>query len=210
MSRFLIIFTVLAGVSVLSACADLHKKKHNASLGPAQIIYSPTGDPLNGGPLGRPTCTESIKRWFARVDANHDGVITLDEFLNDARTQFQRMDIDKNGYLVSEEVERFRMAYRDFPGGEKSTVPAEEKEGEHASGGHHGRSHGGEGGGNSPGESDSSSVIDPVMSADTDLDYKVTREEFIAYSQKTFRGVDADHNGALNLAEATVTCGARP
>ena len=211
MNRFLIIFTVLACVSALSACADLHEKKHNASLGPAQIIYSPTGDPLNGGPLGRPVCAEAMKCWFTRVDVNHDGAITLDEFLNDARAQFQRMDIDKNGYLVSEEVERFRMAYRVFSGGERSAASAEEKEGERASGERHSRGRGDESAGNSPGEAGGgSSVIDPVMSADTDLDYKVTPEEFTAYSQRTFRSLDADHNGTLNPAEAAAACGAKP
>ncbi len=114
MNRFLII----AAIFVLSACAEQHDKKQGDH-GPTHIIYSPTGDPLNGGPLGRPACPDALKKWFERADANHDGAVTLDEFLNDAKAQFQRMDIDKNGYLVSEELERFRIAYRDYPAGEK-------------------------------------------------------------------------------------------
>jgi len=180
-------------MAALSACETEHDKKH-ADRGPLQIIYSPTGDPLNGGPLGRPACPEAMKHWFARVDTKHDGAITLDEFLADAKTQFQRMDIDKNGYLVSEEVERFRMAYREEPVGEKS--------GEQSSGGHHGKEHGGNEGGSN------ASVIDPVMSADTNLDFKVTPEEFMAYSEKTFKSLDTDHKGKLSLPEVTTgMCG---
>jgi Ca2+-binding EF-hand superfamily protein len=189
MNRLLTAFIVFSSLAALSACASFEGKKH-ADRGPVQIIYSPTGDPLNGGPLGRPTCPEAMKRWFGRVDARHDGAITLDEFLADARTQFQRMDTDKNGYLVSEEVERFRLAYRDEPAreksGGKSVTPDDNKESGH-----------------------SGSVIDPVMSADTNLDFKVTPEEFAAYSEKVFKNLDADHNGKLSLTEVTTgMCGA--
>lgn len=190
MNRLLIAFIAFSSLAVLSACASSHDKKHE---GPTQIIYSPTGDPLNGGPLGKPTCPEAMKHWFARVDTQHDGAITPDEFLADAKTQFQRMDTDKNGYLVSEEVERFRLNYRDEPAreksGGKSATPDDNRESGHT----------GSGG----------SVIDPVMSADTNLDFKVTPEEFTAYSERVFKNLDADHNGKLSLTEVTTgMCGA--
>jgi hypothetical protein len=194
MNSLLIVFTVLTSLIALSACDSLPDFKHKDHA-PTQIIYSPTGDPLNGGPLGKPTCAEAMKRWFGRADTNHDNAVTPDEFLADAKAQFQRMDIDKNGYLVSEELERFRMTYRDYPA-EKKSEAAGEHEGGQPSGDRHGKHGSGEGGSNA-------SVIDPVMSADTDLDYKVTLDEFVAYSQKTFRGLDTDHTGKLTLAAVT-------
>ena len=139
-----------------------------------------------------------MKRWFDRADANHDGAVTLDEFINDAKTQFQRMDIDKNDYLVSEEVERFRMTYRDYQTGNK---PADDKEDQQSPPDHHGKDHTG------GSEGSEGSVIDPVMSADANLDYKVTLDEFTAYSQRTFKSLDADHNATLNLGEVTAICG---
>ena len=205
MNRFLVIFAIF----ILSACASLQNKKHAES---TQILYSPTGDPLNGGLLGRPACPDAMKHWFDRVDTKHDSAITQDEFLNDAKMQFQRMDIDKNGYLVSEEVERFRMTYRDYPAGEKLPASSGDQQEQQPSGGRQSRGHGGGEGsggvGNSPGEG---SVIDPVMSADTNLDYKVTPDEFMAYSRKVFEHLDADHNGKLSLTEVTVPlCGPKP
>ena|ERR1035437_6241235 len=196
MKQFVLIFIVLGSFAALTACAA-HDKKHAG--GPTQIIYSPTGDPLNGGPLGRPTCPDAMKRWFERVDANHDGAITLDEFLNDAKIQFQRMDIDKNGYLVSEEVERFRMTYRDYPAESKEETTSPPK------------SHGKERGSSRENSSGATgSVIDPVMSADINLDYRVTPDEFLAYSQKTFKSLDTDHNGTLSQAEVAGLCGSKP
>jgi len=173
---------ILLSLTLLSACNEMPGLADHAA-GPEHIIYSPTGDPLNGGPLGNPTCEEALKKWFMRVDADHNGAVTLDEFLNEAEVQFQRMDLDKSGYLVSEEVERFRLPYRDFSGNNKKHAQSEDS---------------------------TASVIDPVMSADSNLDYKVTLDEFTAYSGNRFRELDADHNGVMTLAEATTLCGAKP
>jgi hypothetical protein len=205
MKRFLTTLIVVTSGAALSACSFMPGKKHE-NHGPPQIIYSPAGDPLNGGPLGRPTCPEAMKSWFMRADANHDNVVTIDEFLADAKTQFQRMDIDKNGYLVSEELERFRMAYRDEPANDK---PAAADGNEQSSGGeHHGKRHGGDGENASGRGGNTGSVIDPVMSADVNLDYKVSPDEFISYERKSFKSLNAANDGKLTLAEvAKSQCG---
>lgn len=187
MKRLVTTLMILPCAVALSGCDAVQGKKHEH--GPAQIIYSPMGDPLNGGPLGHPTCDAAMKNWFTRADANHDNVVTLDEFTADAKTQFQRMDVDKNGYLVSEELERFRMAYRDATANDKPE--AEE---------HRGRKRGGDEGGHG---GNTSSVIDPVMSADANLDFKVSLDEFVSYEQKSFKTMNAANDGKLTLAEVT-------
>lgn len=145
---------------------------------PRHLMYSPTGDPLNGGALGYPDCDDAMDLWFKRADANRDGAVTADEFVADARAQFQRMNADNTDYLASEEVERFRLAYRDL---------SEKKSGR-------------------IGNIDS--AVDPVLSADANLDYKVTRAEYDAFSRKTFAGMDKNKDGALQRDEAAASCSA--
>ena len=62
---------------------------------PTEPIFSPAGEPLNGGPLGYPTCMQAVANWFARTDARHDGAIDRDAFLGtDCRFQIRRHPAD--------------------------------------------------------------------------------------------------------------------
>ena len=186
-------------LSALSACASPHDNKQGHAA-PPHLLYSPNGDPLNGGPLGKPTCQDAMARWFDRVDTNHDAAITEPEFLVDASAQFQRMDIDKKGYLVSEEVERFRMPYREI----SVAAPAEETDSTPAPARGRGRRHNGENSGDKKTEMEGG--LDFVMSADTNLDYKVTPDEFMAHARKKFTELDSDRNDSLNKMEVSATC----
>jgi hypothetical protein len=47
---------------------------------------------------------------------------------------------------------------------------------------------------------------DPVMSADTNLDNKVTLEEFMTYAQKKFLELDSNHDGVLSRDEVLARC----
>jgi len=199
MKRLLTTLMVLTSGAALSACSSMPGKKHEGHES-LQIIYSPAGDPLNGGPLGHPACPAAMKNWFTRADVNHDNAVTIDEFLGDAKTQFQRMDIDKNGYLVSEELERFRMTYRDEPANEHHDNGDSDQS---SGGGHHGKKHGGEDENAASHGSNTGSVIDPVMSADVNLDYKVSLDEFISYEKNTFKKLNAANDGKLTLVEVT-------
>ena len=80
--------------AALSGCSSDSHKHHGAGQDAAlsRMLYSPNGEPLNGGKLGRPTCQEAMSHWFDRVDTNHDGGINREEFMADAQTQFRRMD----------------------------------------------------------------------------------------------------------------------
>src|ERR1035437_691370 len=219
MSRFYIFTALLASVVMVSACATSHRGKHSGHAGPTRILYSPNGEPLNGGPLGKPTCQEAITRWFDRLNTNHANGISQDEFLADARIQFQRMDIHGKGYLVPEELERFRQPYRQSPSSfspaETSSAASGEDQASQPSYGSHRHRHGGMGGSGNSGNvtADSSksqgygAVVDPVMSADTDLDNRVTPAEFMIYAQKTFATLDSDHNNVLSRAEVLSLCG---
>jgi hypothetical protein len=84
-----------------------HQTLADMNVGPTTMRYSPIGEPLNGGPLGRPKCDIALAVWFARVDTDHNNVIDHDEYIADATAQFSRMDTDHNGYLLPEELERY-------------------------------------------------------------------------------------------------------
>ena len=212
MNGFRFFLFLFASVIMVSACSTSHKSRRSDYTNP-QILFSLNGEPLNGGALGKPTCREAMTHWFDRVDVNHDAGISQDEFLADARAQFKRMDIDRNGYLVPEELERFRQPYRQSSSAEAYSATPDENETPQPAFGSHRHRHGGtSGGGNNAnavaksGQGDAG-IVDPVMSADTNLDNRVTPDEFMTYVQKTFVIHDADHNGALSQAEVLSLCG---
>jgi hypothetical protein len=157
---------------------------------PAHLFFSPNGEPLNGGPLGWPSCGAAVRGWFAKIDLNHDGAINREEFIADARTQFTTMDIDHNGMLLPEELARYRAPYREGTGqlkklGEKPDDQPEDTvngPGGSFGGGRRAHKHG-------EGETFSDIVADPVMAADTSLDNRVTLDEFLAHANKTFDGL---------------------
>jgi Ca2+-binding EF-hand superfamily protein len=163
------------------------------------MLYSPNGEPLNGGPLGRPTCAEALSRWFDRVDTNHDNKLSHEEFMTDAVVQFSRMDIDKNGYLVSEELERYRAPYRQDLTTTASASPASDADNQSHKG-RHGKS------GESHPETSQRDAADPVLSADTNNDFKVTPQEFMTQAEKIFTALDTEHEGFVTREEVMKTC----
>ncbi len=208
--RAAIAVTAALLTAILSGCAWFgdEEGKTDPNLPPVTMLYSPNGEPLNGGPLGRPTCREALTRWFDRLASAPDHTITSAAFLADARTQFQRMDIDHNGYLVPEELERFRLPYRQpLPPSHRHRDEAQatdEDEGahqgrRHVSGGTDHNPAGGHGNG-------CASQPDPVMSADTGLDFKVTLDAFLIQARTTFARLDANHDGHLIQAEILGVC----
>ena len=196
-----IIFSTLTIAIALFGCSGDSHKHHSDPL--SLMLYSPNGEPLNGGTLGRPTCQEALSKWFDRVDTTHAGTISSNEFLTDTRLQFQRMDIDHNGYLVSEEIERFRQPYRQQTAAEQ---PVQKPKNDASQGK---RSHGGRNGGNHEEEDAGDNTADPVMSADANLDFKVTLDEFMAYAQKQFFALDSNHIGTITKEEVLARCPAK-
>ena len=169
------------------------------------ILYSPNGEPLTGGVLGRSSCYEVASNWFDRVDTNHDKNIDRNEFLADSRIQFLRMDLDGDGAIYPSELLTFRGSFIGTPKHTPSTAPekdfAAEKDGIKARG-------------LIPKydldkESDRArqqDFSDPVMSADANLDFRVTLDEFTAQSQDVFKIIDQNHDGLLDRLEVLATC----
>lgn len=181
------------------ACAMLASCGHHAdeNVGPRAMIYSPNGEPLNGGALGRPICRLAMEQWFMRVAKAPDGVLTLEAFLADAKEQFRQMDIDHNGDLTAEELERYRAPYR------QDQLPERRQNKDN----HDPR-------GRKPDEErpheKQTAQVDPVMSADANLDFRVSHDEFMAQAQAVFAAhADKEHHILLRDA-AESFCPTRP
>ncbi len=179
-----VVMVVMVG---LSGCTGHDDGAPDPSLPPTSILYSPNGEPLNGGTLGKPTCQEAMGRWFDRVDSNHDGVVSRDEFLSDARTQFKRMDIDGTGILVPEELDRFRLPFRQPPPPHKKANATESAD-------------------RGP---RSDTQPDPVMSADIRMTSEVGLDDFLKQAATKFTRLDTNHRGSLDRAQSLALCEAK-
>lgn len=153
--------------------------------GPGGVLYSPNGEPLTGGPLGSPTCIEAQTKWFGLVDSNHDGVIDATEFTEDARIQFNRMDRDHDGAIYPSELLSYREPFQ--IGLKRQQIEEAEQE-------------------DAKKKKQTADISDPVMSADSNLDFKVTQDELIAQAQDMFKVIDTNHNGKLEKSEILATC----
>jgi Ca2+-binding EF-hand superfamily protein len=172
---------------------------HRYTAPTAVRLYSPFGEPLSGGPLGRPSCSDALSAWFERVDTKHDGLIDRDAFLADAQRQFAIMDLDKDGTITPAELAQYRAPYQVEPSAAAGDQAAQAGS---ASGRKHRR---GQGGGGS-GDFDNDQP-DPVMAADVRFRNQVSREDFMAYAARQFTALDVDHHGRLAKADVLSSCG---
>jgi Ca2+-binding EF-hand superfamily protein len=171
--RSLLLLAALATTG-LAACSGHGRPgpeggaKGDASRQVPTLMFSPNGEPLNGGSLGQPSCELAMNYWLDRADADHDGRLSREEFLADARAQFAKMDLDRQGFLTSEELGRFRQPFRQ---GTRT-----------------------------------GNMTDPVMSADRNLNFMVTPEEFQKQAEETFARLDAGGKGAIERSDLAATC----
>lgn len=202
----------LALVLTCTGCGS-SRETHHRDAGPT-VLYSPNGEPLSGGPLGQPSCEAALSGWFNRIDANHDGAVDRQEYLADARSQFQKMDIGHDGYITASKLTVYRAPYEEgspAAAGERDIPLAPPPEAEQG----HRRGHG-------PSEPPppqaarpltprtADGVEDPVMSADRSLSFKVSLEDFLAHAGEVFAQMDVTHSDRLTLAAVQSRCPKEP
>jgi hypothetical protein len=193
---------VLAGCHMFGGRGD--RSAEAAGRGP---IYSPNGEPLSGGPLGPSTCEDAMARWFDRVDANHDGAISWDEFVADARRQFAVMDLDKDGVIVPAELAQYRAPY--LPGPTRAARQGETRSATDDTGKPQREGARGDRGEGSGGGGVAIDQPDPVMLADVNLRNHVSLADFIAYAASNFASLDTGPKGHLDKADLARLCAAR-
>ena len=197
------VVAVVALAVGLSGCGG---SSHAQIRRPQGIVYSPNGEPLTGGPLGHRPCAQAMGGWFDRLDGGHQGKVDHDQFINDAEAQFARMDLDHDGYITPEELARFRAPYTD---NRQAMVPPSD---ERPDGGGEGEGRRGQRRQDAPSQPTRGSghasltEADPVMAADTDLDFRVSRQEFLTQAEAVFKHLDHDHQGAITRPAAETSC----
>ena len=93
---------VLAACGMLSACASPPAEEAPVR-GKINVFISPMGEPFRGGEAD----AYPVDRWFARVDANHDGALDWNEFKADAEGFFRQLDKNHDGVLDGSEVSAY-------------------------------------------------------------------------------------------------------
>jgi hypothetical protein len=193
----------LCFILTLAACGHSHKDER-----PPYPVMSPNGEPLSGGPLGPVNCKDALAGWFERVNAAHDGRLTLAEYLGDARRQFAAMDLDKDGMITPAVLARYRAPYMPKDAGERRVAaappprsPNDARPGTpppHAFGTPRG---------NAAASSDpTADRPDPVMAADVHLRNEVSLADFLAHAQRRFTALDVDRRGTLSREDLQRLC----
>ncbi|MBB6251575.1 hypothetical protein [Nitrospirillum iridis] len=191
---------VLLGGLVLTAACSSHKTFYN--------VTTPLGQTL-GRTTSEDAAKVALRAWFIRVDTNQDGKLSREEFQAEADAVFNHYDLNGDGALNVTELEKVRQADRmaqlghDGPpggpprqGGPDGTPPEGAPSGG-PGGGPGGGMEGGMGGMGGGGRGG----VDPIMAADTNVDFRVTRDEFRAYARALFEVIDANHDNLLTLEE---------
>ena len=191
-----------------------------------QLFISPCGEPYRGRP-GEPY---PVVLWFKQADLNHDGAIDKAEFLADHAGFFDALDADGNGYLDGAEIAFYEHRVvpdvlgpervgllgarpgRDGarlilvqgtgqPHGEQAPVP-EGAQGPMA----------GLNAQRKPKPIFQGAAAygllaepEPVTAADTDLDGRITKAEFLAAAERRFKLLDKRKDGWLTLDELPLT-----
>jgi len=150
-------------------------------------IYSLTGERLNGGTMGQLPCDEAQTKWLQRVDQDQDGHLELDELLTEAKRQFALMDLNHDGIVTPDELSRYRAQTTDT---QQTPDPMEtDKRGVHQLPMH------------PPG-----SQPDPVLSADSNLDFQVTLDEYLNQQKENMQHFDKDKDQSLDAQELNLLC----
>jgi Ca2+-binding EF-hand superfamily protein len=187
----------------------------------SRTFISPMGEPFRTQSGGK--APEEI--WFERADADHDGKITLGEFMADAGRFFRTLDLNRDGRIGPTEIQHYEDDIAPETQGGIGDVPADRGGG----GGHRGgssRRHGGvarstqtaadednitstyltppqgyDAGDMGAARFSYLDLPEPVAAADINFDRSISPSEYVAAARQRFDALDANRDGALTRDE---------
>jgi Ca2+-binding EF-hand superfamily protein len=177
-------------VLALAGCTNVQRYLSGEGPPPFRTFYSPNGEVLNGGPLGKPSCSDAMTAWFNRTDSNHDGRLTREEFFADARRLFAIMDLDHDGVITPAELDRYRDPFSPPP--EQRSTNRNDRNRNTQNRGRDSLTAG--------------DTPDPVMSSDVRLRNVVDLQDYLIHAEKVFASLDKKRDGALDLRETVDFC----
>jgi hypothetical protein len=198
--------STVAGALALALCIAAQV---SARSDVANIFFSPSGEPFRGGDKD----DYAVALWFAKADANHDGVLSRAEFRADANRFFAVVDVNHDGKVDAFEVKNYetRIAPEvlarsfDTSGVTDSDAPRDIQP-------HNDTRLGTTGSQINDGQNRQGAGFfsflnepEPISAADIDFNSKVTREEWLAATNRRFGRLDPNGTGALKLGDLPKT-----
>lgn len=219
-----VMVAAMIGGAALAQPASPAKPVQPPPGGYTQLFMSPCGEPWRAGP-GEPY---PLIAWFNAVDTNHDGAIDLKEFRADFAGFFDALDQDHNGLLDGAEIAFYE--HRVAPDvllGQRFGANGRREPGAGLWGGELILAQEGTLGGSTiytpngatgpapdlgatrrprqPLIGNAAFALlndaEPVSAADTDLDGRVTKAEFLAAADRRFKKLDRNGDGKLTMEE---------
>ncbi len=178
-----------------------------------QLFISPAGEPFRAPP-GVPY---PVKAWFDGADANHDGALSRDEFVADSLRFFAVVDADHNGVIDGFEVSAYetRIAPEIIGGAAPSMRRGPMGLGQ--MGGMDGPPQS-DGGDDAPRKRPQGTNMlqgaalfgliaepEPVMAQDGNFDRRITKDEATKAAKTRFALLDTDKDGVLKFEELPQT-----
>lgn len=159
---------------------------------PVLVFFSPMGEPFrrSQGP------GEPVERWFAGADGDHDGAVTVTEFLADAARFYATLDVNSDGEIAPDEIIRYETVIApEVQAGMRITYsagrPGNNRQPRWRPGlGPYGM-----------GTQALLAIPQPVISADADFNRGVTPAEFRQTAGRRFLLIDRNHDGRLTTDE---------